>query len=50
MGSTPGAARARRGTDQEGCTLFEAPYVDEEMLLSWVVGLGGCGELLDHPS
>ena len=34
------------GTDQEGCTLFEAPYVDEEILLSWVVGLGGCGELV----
>ncbi len=37
------------GVDQEGCTLFEAPYVDEEILLSWVVGLGGCGELMAPP-
>ncbi len=34
------------GADQEGCTVFEAPYADEDVLLSWVVGLGGCGELL----
>lgn len=35
-----------KGQDEEGCTLFEAPYADEDILLSWVVGLGGCGELL----
>lgn len=35
------------GMDREGCSVFEAPYADEDVLLSWVVGLGGCGELLE---
>ena len=29
------------------CAQFLVPYADADMLLSWVVGLGGCGELLD---
>ncbi len=28
------------------CTLFEMPYADAGLLLSWVAGLGSCGELL----
>lgn len=28
---------------------FETPYADEAVLLSWVVGLGGSGELLEPP-
>lgn len=34
------------GEDDDGCTIFEIPYADEEILLSWTVNLGGCGELL----
>jgi len=34
------------GDDEDGCTRFEIPYADEIVLLSWVVGLGGCGELV----
>jgi predicted DNA-binding transcriptional regulator YafY len=33
--------------DADGCTRFATPYADERVLLSWVVGLGGCGELLE---
>jgi len=33
--------------DDDGCTRFAVPYADERVLLSWVVGLGGCGELLE---
>jgi len=32
--------------DDEGCARFAFPYADEQVLLSWVVGLAGCGELL----
>jgi len=32
--------------DDEGCVSFSIPYSDEEVLLSWVAGLGGCAELL----
>jgi proteasome accessory factor C len=32
--------------DHDGCTRFALPYSDERVLLSWVVGLGGCAELL----
>lgn len=35
------------GDDADGCTRFSVPYADERVLLSWVVGLGGCGELLE---
>ncbi|MBN1321387.1 MAG: WYL domain-containing protein [Thermoleophilia bacterium] len=35
------------GADDDGCGLFAVPYADETVLLSWVVGLGGCGELLE---
>ncbi len=38
---------SRLGEDADGCTLFDVPYADEAVLLSWVVGLGGCGELLE---
>ena len=31
--------------DDEACTRFQVPYADADMLLSWVAGLGGCGEL-----
>ncbi|OFW59663.1 MAG: hypothetical protein A2133_00965 [Actinobacteria bacterium RBG_16_64_13] len=34
------------GDDDDGCSLFALPFADESVLLSWVVGLGGCGELL----
>ncbi len=36
--------------DEDGCTRFAVPYADEIVLLSWVVGLGGCGELLEPAS
>ncbi len=36
-------------TSETGCSDFVVPYADEEMLLSWVVGLGSCGELLAPP-
>jgi proteasome accessory factor BC len=29
------------------CARFLVPYADPDVLLSWVVGLGGCGELLE---
>lgn len=35
------------GDDGDGCTRFSVPYADERVLLSWVVGLGGCGELME---
>jgi len=35
------------GDDDDGCARFAVPYSDERVLLSWVVGLGGCGELLE---
>ncbi len=38
------------GDDGEGYTRFTVPYADEIVLLSWVVGLGGCGELLEPAS
>ena len=34
------------GEDEHGGTMFEVPYADETVLLSWVVGLGTSGELL----
>ncbi len=34
------------GEDDQGCHNFELPYADEEILLSWTVGLGGCGQLV----
>jgi predicted DNA-binding transcriptional regulator YafY len=37
----------RQEDEADGCTLFSVPYSDELVLLSWVVGLGGCGELLE---
>jgi predicted DNA-binding transcriptional regulator YafY len=39
----------RLGDDGDGCTRFSVAYADEQVLLSWVVGLGGCGELLEPP-
>ncbi|MGI5940076.1 MAG: helix-turn-helix transcriptional regulator [Thermoleophilia bacterium] len=36
----------RVGEDEQECTVFAAPYADEEVLLSWIVGLGDCAELL----
>jgi proteasome accessory factor BC len=36
--------------DEAGCSYFAVPYADEDVLLSWAIGLGGCGELLDPPS
>jgi predicted DNA-binding transcriptional regulator YafY len=33
--------------DHDGCTRFAVPFADEQVLLSWVVGLAGCGELLE---
>ncbi len=35
--------------DKDGSTRFAVPYADEAVLLAWLVGLGGCGELLDPP-
>jgi len=37
----------RAGDAADGCAVFFVPYADESVLLSWVVGLGGCGELLE---
>ncbi len=36
-------------TCETGCSDFAVPYADEETLLSWVIGLGSCGELLAPP-
>ena len=36
-------------TEDDTCTRFLAPYADADVLLSWVAGLGGCGELVDPP-
>lgn len=36
-------------TVDDTCTLFQVPYADAGVLLSWVAGLGGCGELLEPP-
>ena len=33
--------------DDDGCTRFAVPFADERVLLSWVVGLAGRGELLE---
>lgn len=41
----PHVQRVRSNPD--GCTYFTTPYADEEVLLSWVVGLGGLGELVE---
>jgi predicted DNA-binding transcriptional regulator YafY len=38
---------SRQDDEADGCTLFSVPYSDERVLISWVVGLGGCGELLE---
>jgi proteasome accessory factor C len=38
---------SRMADDDDGCARFAVPYADELVLLSWVVGLGGCGELLE---
>ena len=38
---------SRQTDDDDGCTRFSVPYADELVLLSWVVGLGGCGELVE---
>ena len=35
--------------DEDGCATFAVPFSDESVLLSWVVGLGGCAELVDPP-
>lgn len=40
---------SQEGEDADGRTLFAIPYADETVLLSWVVGLGGCGDLLEPP-
>jgi len=37
----------RAADEPEGCAVFAMPYADESVFLSWVVGLGGCGELLE---
>jgi len=33
--------------DDETCSRFALPYAEEQVLLSWITGLGGCGELLE---
>jgi proteasome accessory factor C len=33
--------------DDDACTRFRVPYADADVLLSWVAGLGGSGELLE---
>jgi proteasome accessory factor BC len=33
--------------DDDACARFLVSYADADVLLSWVVGLGGCGELLE---
>jgi len=33
--------------EDDACTRFLVPYADPDVLLSWVIGLGGCGELLE---
>ena len=37
----------RLPTDDDACIRFLVPYADADVLLSWVVGLGGCGELVE---
>jgi predicted DNA-binding transcriptional regulator YafY len=32
--------------EDDACARFLVPYADPDVLLSWVVGLGGCGELI----
>ncbi len=34
---------------EDVCTRFIAPYADADVLLSWVVGLGGCAEVIEPP-
>jgi proteasome accessory factor BC len=34
-------------TDDDACARFLLPYADADVLLSWVVGLGGCCELIE---
>jgi predicted DNA-binding transcriptional regulator YafY len=36
--------------EDDGGTRFAVPFADEFVLLSWVVGLGSCGELLEPPA
>ena len=33
--------------DDDACTRFHVPYADADVLLSWVAGLGGSGELIE---
>ncbi len=33
--------------DDDACARFLVPYADPDVLIAWVIGLGGCGELLD---
>ncbi len=33
--------------EDDACARFLVPYADPDVLLSWVIGLGGCGELLE---
>lgn len=40
----------RRLDDDESGSCFALPYADEFILLSWVIGLGGSGELLEPES
>ncbi len=40
----------RQADDTDGCCRFTMAYSDELILLSWVVGLGGCGELIEPPA
>ncbi len=35
--------------EDDACARFRAPYADADVLLSWVVALGGCGELIEPP-
>jgi proteasome accessory factor C len=34
---------------EDVCTRFLVPYADPDVLLSWVVGLGGCAQVTDPP-
>lgn len=36
--------------DDRGCNYFRVPFADEQILLSWVVGIGDCGELMEPES
>jgi predicted DNA-binding transcriptional regulator YafY len=40
----------RVGKAQDGDHVFEVPYADDFVLVSWVVGLGTSGELLQPPA